>query len=70
MIRRHKWWLVAVGLLVAVEAWYIITRPRWRQLEGQHHVVDFSSDGRVLATIGGDGMGYHPDRQCIEWREQ
>jgi WD40 repeat protein len=49
--------MAAVGILVAVVGWYVITRPRWQQLDGQDHVVGFSADGRVLATMDRDGLG-------------
>ena len=59
MIGRHKRWLIAaLATLVLAAAWYFTSRPRSRVLEGQDHVVGFSADGSVLATIGRDGVGY------------
>ena len=48
-------------VVVAVAAIYFITRPRWKRLDGQDHVVGFSADGRVLATIGKDGIHLSAD---------
>jgi WD40 repeat protein len=52
------WIAVLIGILVVSSVWHFMTRPQWRTIEGQDHVVGFSSDGRVLATIGKDGIGY------------
>ena len=53
--KRRLFAVLATLLLLAV--WYGITRSKSQVLQGQDHVVAFSADGRVLATIGQDGGG-------------
>lgn len=58
MMRRHKWRLTAViGILFLACAWCVMSLPTPLVLKDQRHVVGFSADGRVLATIDQNGKG-------------
>lgn len=69
MRQCRRWVAVVICALFVVGVWWNISRPRWKVLDGQDHVVGFSADGRVLATIDQNGIGYLWDPETGESRD-